>query len=123
MQVHLTSPLIRVVEFLVRVAIVHHGGLRSWAARVPGPRDCDRSPLPIAGCWPVPRHSRILILPLPQVSTWGLNHTFAMRTAILLFSLATIFGATSCSTPYYALLEQFGVEKRDILVDLSLIHI
>lgn len=40
-----------------------------------------------------------------------------MRTALLLFSLATTLGATSCSTPYYAVLEQFGVEKRDILVD------
>ncbi|MFT5732243.1 MAG: hypothetical protein ACJAZN_000010 [Planctomycetota bacterium] len=40
-----------------------------------------------------------------------------MRTALLLFSLATTFGATSCSTPYYAMMEQFGVEKRDILVD------
>ncbi len=40
-----------------------------------------------------------------------------MRTALLLLSLATTFGATSCSTPYYAMMEQFGVEKRDILVD------
>lgn len=40
-----------------------------------------------------------------------------MRIALLLFSLATIFGATSCSTPYYAMMEQFGKEKRDILVD------
>ena len=40
-----------------------------------------------------------------------------MRTALLLFSLAMTLGATSCSTPYYAVLSQFGVEKRDILVD------
>ena len=40
-----------------------------------------------------------------------------MRTALLLFTLATTFGATSCSTGYYKVLEQFGVEKRDILVD------
>lgn len=40
-----------------------------------------------------------------------------MRKALLLLGLTAAVGASSCSTPYYAMMEQFGVEKRDILVD------
>ncbi len=40
-----------------------------------------------------------------------------MRTALLLVLASAPFLSAGCSAPYYAMMEKFGVEKRDILVD------